>query len=125
MPYTGRNCAPELTPEEKDVKKALSAYSTADASGFDWVAVAELYRRYCDWRLRAYQKYDPDGYPLLTIRQFGRAVRRVFPKLNRLHRRSFQGVQLWGYAGLRGPDSIITPPAQGGRKLSAALVLTP
>jgi hypothetical protein len=110
MPYTGRYAGPELTPEEQDVRAALFAYSPQDASEFEWVPVSVLYRVYCDWWARKHWRYDPDQYARLSIMQFGRAVRRVYRRSLRRCKRSFHGRQQWGYANMRGPLSVTTPP---------------
>jgi hypothetical protein len=109
MPYTSRCAAPELTVEEKDVAAALRRYGSTNAIGFDWTPTAALWRTYLDWWAIYRWRYDPNAPPRLTRRQFGRAVRRIFPGAER-RKRSFQAKQQWGYACLIGPWSVVTPP---------------
>jgi hypothetical protein len=115
MPYTSQYNGPDLTQEEIDVRASLRRYSTAGASQFDWVPVAVLFRAYRNWCALHRWQNDPDAPQKLTVRQFGRAVRRVF-KTIRPRKRTYHGNQQWGYAGLIGDDSIVTPAPIGGRK---------
>lgn len=113
MPYTSREDGPALTPEERDVRTALAAYGTAGASCCDWCPTAALRQAYHDWHARTYWRGESDVPPRLTVRQFGRAVRRVFPGVQR--RKRAYGKRQWGYAGLTGPMSVVTPPSRRPR----------
>jgi hypothetical protein len=114
MPYTSRQAGPNLTPEEMDAATALRRYHAKGATQFDWTPTAVLYRAYRDWwaEHRWQSQFDPEAPARLTRRQFGRAVRRVFPSAHR-RRRTFHGRQQWGYAGILGPWSTPTQPARG------------
>src|ERR1700733_536061 len=90
MPYTSKYNGPDLTPEEIDVRASLRRYSTAGASEFDWVPVAILYRAYRNWCALHRWQLDFDAPQKLTVRQFGRAVRRGF-KTTRPGKRSYFG----------------------------------
>jgi len=108
MGYTSRYNGPDLTPEERDVAEALRRYSDrADkgANTSEWTPTALLYRAYRYWRAEHRWRFDPDAPVLLTVRQFGRAVRRLFPSATRC-RRSYNGRQQWGYCRLVGPESV-------------------
>lgn len=123
MPYTSRH-AGKLTDEERDVAAALVNYSTAAATGFDWTPTAALWQAYLDWLARHRWRFDPDAPARLTRRQFGHAVRRVLPGVQR-RKRSSAGRPQWGFARLTGPLSIVTPPRRGGvgRRASLATAL--
>ena len=103
-PYTSRDNSPVLLPEERDVQAALAEYITEGATEADWVASYMLYSIYLRWRGEHRWRYDPDHPERLTRRQFGRAIRRVFPDVKRCRRR-YHGKQAWGYCGLFGPES--------------------
>ena len=114
MPYTSRYNGPDLTPEERDLKTALRDYTTSGATARDWVPVAALMRTYRTYLAQKQAKqrrsFDPeDTIAPLTIRQLGRAMRRAFPDIGRCTYRHYNGRQIWGYAGLIGPESIDTP----------------
>jgi len=115
VPYTSRFGGPDLIPEEHDVATALAAYARAQATFRDWVPTSALWRAYCDWRACYRWRRDDEQAPALTVRQFGRAVRRVFPGVHRC-KRSFHGKQQWGYATLCGPESVVTRQPRGGKK---------
>src|SRR5688500_10611276 len=122
MSYTSREGG-QLTAEERDVAAALCGYTTTGATYVDWTPTAALWRAYCDWWARNRWRYDPNAPPRLRVRQFGRAVRRLFPGMQR-RKRSFHGRQQWGYAPLCGSESVLTPSAQGGKKYPSPAPLT-
>ncbi len=106
MRYTSRNRGPALAPEERDAKAALRAYVvTGDAT--EWTPTATLYGVYRRWHAEQDQRCrnDPERPDRLTPRQFGAALRRVFPLACRVRRRVAKRL-LWGYAGLSGPLTI-------------------
>jgi hypothetical protein len=104
VPYTSRNAGP-LTAEERDVQAALRSYAGSGA-GTDWVPTAVLYRAYRLWFAQQNRpSFDPLGPARLTPRQFGAALRRVFPLIRRVRRREAKRLR-WGYAGLSGPLSL-------------------
>jgi hypothetical protein len=108
MGYTSRCKAPTLTPEEQDVAAALRAYSddpAQSATHADWVPTTLLLRTYRHWLAVHRWRFDPDAPERLTPRQFGRAVRRVFPRVQRC-KRSVAARQQYGYKQLVGPESI-------------------
>ncbi len=79
MPYTSRETGPILTDEERDVAASLCDYSTEGTTGRDWTPIASLWRCYCDWWAVHRWRIDPDAPDKLTLRQFGHAMRRIFP----------------------------------------------
>jgi len=119
MAYTSRYDGPELTVEESTAAASVFDYGTVRATNYDWTPAVCLWRSYCDWWAANRWRYDPNSPPKLTRRQFGRAVRRLFPSVRR-RKRSFQGRPQWGYAGLIGPESVVTPPAR--RPITTAMV---
>jgi hypothetical protein len=124
MPYTSRYNGPNLTPEESEVKSALHQYTTDRATTLDWVPLAALRRTYLQWRAenRARLRAGPGELPqALTVRQFGRAMGRVFPGIV-CCARSYCGQQQRGYAGLLGPESVVTklPPHDKYHRPAAA-----
>jgi hypothetical protein len=103
MPYTSRCDDPALTPEEEDVTKALWEYNTAEARRADWVPVPILYRVYRSWYAHHHRGcFEQDKPECLTIRQFGRAVNRIFPDVKRCKRR-YAGREHYGFSHLAGP----------------------
>lgn len=107
MLYTSRYAGPDLTPEEQHVAASLRGYSddpAAGATAADWVPTWLLLHAYWRWRAKHRWRFDPDAPDRLTLRQFGRAVRRIFPHAQRCRRR-YCGRSAWGYAHLSGPDS--------------------
>lgn len=107
-----------LTDEEEDVEWALQQY-TADpevAHPDDFVPTKVLYRIYC----RAMREYsrDPDANEPLDISSFGATIPRVFSDLDNADpelgdnpnkvRRRYHGKLMWGYRGLKGPESVRT-----------------
>ena len=111
MSYTCR-AKGRLTSEERDVQAALARHgcTTAGATSRDWTPVAVLYRCYRTWHAgQNYARYDPD-HPLLTPRQFGHALRRVYAGIRRCKRAVARADRKWGYAGLAGDFSIVTHP---------------
>lgn len=118
MPYESRRCrkAETLTAEETEVEKALVHYETVLDNGdidlTEFVPTRVLYATYRHFRadrLARCSQYvvDPDLEPVpLTVRQFGAALRRVWPDMEAYHvRRRCHGVQVRGFVGVRGPDS--------------------
>lgn len=102
MAYTSRYAGPDLTAEEREVQAALRGYSSSGAARTDWVPTSALWQAYCAWRLQQHQRrFDPDRPPKLTINQFGRALRRVFPGIERHRRESNKRARTYGYLGLR------------------------
>jgi hypothetical protein len=119
MPYTGRFDGPRHTPEERDVAAALKAYSDdprKGATAADWVPTAALYQTYRRWFAHHCWRRSPDEPRLLTLRQFGRAVRRVFPLAWRCYRYRTSKSHVRGYAGLIGPESL-TSSGRGRRRI--------
>jgi hypothetical protein len=117
--YCSRQTGP-LTREEIDVQEALADCTTAGATEWDWTPLTDLYRVYVRWWLADRQQWAvgpafPERYPQLTRRQFGRAVWRVFPAV-RSRKRAWRGKRQWGFAGLRGRWSTVTPPARRKRE---------
>lgn len=108
MPYTSRHTG-AFTPEERDVQAALVDYSTAGTTSLDWSPATILYRRYLDWYARTYWA-EPDCPLPLRVRQFGRAIRRLFPAVKRCKRAAARRKRQWGYAFLVGPYSVVTRP---------------
>lgn len=106
--YSSRATGP-LTHEEIDVKSALSSYTTAGASRADRVRASVLWKIYCDWwaanRWRWKRPYDTvmGEYPRLSRKQFGAALRRVFPGLVR-ERFMFKRKRYYTYTHLRVAD---------------------
>ena len=106
MTYTSRNTGP-LLPQEQDVRAALKHFEACDLSREHWITVATLWRAYVTWW--AVQRWDwkrdptfPGQYPRLTPRQFGHAVRRVFPGARRERRRRLRlRDRVYGYRGVR------------------------
>ena len=105
MSYTSRYAGPVLLPEEEDVHAALSSYTSEGATRADWVSTDALWCAYRNWRALHRWRFDPDAPTPLTHRQFGRAIRRVFPNAERCFR-TYHGERRWGYCYLRGPESI-------------------
>jgi len=108
MSYTSRHTGPNLTPEERDVQAALRRYSddpNQGATDAEWTPTAMLYRAYVIWLAQHRWRFDPDAPDRLTPRQFGRAIRRVFPNVSRCHR-SYHGQAQWGYSHIIGPESL-------------------
>ena len=110
MPYNSRHCGP-LTSEERDVKAALArcGCTTEGATSRDWTPATIIYQRYRNWHAEHRWQYDPD-HLLLSRRQFGRALRRVFPAVQRRKRAVTRRKRQWGYAFLAGPYSNVTRP---------------
>jgi hypothetical protein len=109
-----------LTPEELDVQEALKVYKTVDhgADYFDWVSSDQLYETY-----RAYfnsRLHQPDDPELLKIREFGAALRRVFPEFEdddeRRVKVTINGKRRWGFTGINGPGSVRINPQRGRPK---------
>lgn len=109
MPYTSPIAGLNLTAEERDVAAALAGYTAAQATPHDSVPTAALWRAYRDWWDCHRWRHDPEALPRLTVRQFGRAVRRLFAGIRR-YRRSrlhsitqqierFNNMQLHRFAG--------------------------
>lgn len=111
MAYNSRATGP-LTQEERDVQAALARHgcTTDGATSRDWTPVAILWRLYRDWY--AQHRWDDTDAMLLTRRQFGRAVRRLFPGVRRCKRAVACRNRQWGYAFLAGGFSIKTRPAR-------------
>ena len=120
MPYTSRHAGPSLTVEEQDVQQALAGYTAAGTTQFDWTPTAALWLAYRNWWAANRWRYDPDAPPRLTVRQFGWAVRRIFPGIDRC-KRSYHGSRQWGFAYLAGPLSVITPPTRARKPDPATL----
>lgn len=118
MAYTSRHSGRTLTAEEADVAASLRSYATAGASEQDWTPTAALWRSYRDWWGLNRWRIDPDLPARLTVRQFGRAVRRIFAGACR-RKRSFHGKPQWGYSRLSGPESVSTPLPKGQKKKPA------
>ncbi len=104
MPYTSRFNGP-LTPEEQDVRAALRLCTTEGATPHDWTPTGNLWQTYCTWHAEHRSKFNPYHPEQLTRRQFGRAVRRVFPGVMRRKRGRVRQEQ-WGYAGMLSPFSV-------------------
>jgi len=102
----------KMAPEEVDVLAALKLYTDNTEDGradlFDFVSTKVLYERY----IKHYDQWVDtwDAPERLSIRQFGAALRRVFPELEsdetRRVRRRYAGRMAWGYIGMKGPESI-------------------
>lgn len=110
MRYTSRSCGP-LTPEERDVQLALTRHgcATDGATSRDWTPIAVLYQRYRTWYAEQNRwHYDPDVPALLTRRQFGHAIRRVYPGVRRCKRAVAARKKCWGYAFLAGDFATVT-----------------
>lgn len=105
MTYTSRHNGPDLTPEEQDARTALVDYTSEDATCADWVPTTVLYRIYRHWRGANRWRHDPEAPPPLTPRQFGRAIRRLFPAATRCRRR-YHGKEHYGYCHITGPECI-------------------
>lgn len=111
MSYTSRYDGPDLLPEERDVKAALARCCMPSSSDSDWTPITPLYLAYVRRHLERFQTREAlDDHPKLTRRQFGHALRRVYPGIRRCKRAASFRRKCWGYAGLSGPFSIITPP---------------
>ena len=117
MAYNSRVTGP-LKPEERDVQMVLARYSTDAAAHRDWVPFIALWRLYLGWWGQYEYREDRD-HPRLTRKQFGYAVRRVFPEARRSKRAVARRQRQWGYAFLIGPYSVVTP-APRRPKVSAA-----
>jgi hypothetical protein len=107
--YTSRESGPALTREERDVQIALAEEERwgVDPKAPYWITLTQLYRQYLHWWLRKRGQWRfgpayPERYPVLTRRQFGRAIRRVFAGVQS-RKRSCGGKVQWGYIGLRSP----------------------
>jgi hypothetical protein len=100
--YSSRSTG-QLTAEELDVKAALRSYIVSK-DRHDWVAVATLWALYVHWWASNRWQWQrdplfPGHYPKLRKRQFGYAVRRVFPGVDR-KRRVVSGQPKYGYRRL-------------------------
>jgi hypothetical protein len=118
MAYTSRYDGPDPTPEEREAKAALAHYTDDPAQGVStshWIPTALLYRSYLSWRASKYQRFNLDAPDKLTARQFGRALRRIFPRAIR-RKRSYHGQQQWGYSHLHGSNSVLSPDPRKRRK---------
>jgi hypothetical protein len=107
--YTSRQTGP-LTREERDVAEALVGHCTAvGGTERDWIPLADEYAAYVRWWLREHGHWRTgpaysERYPILTPRQFGAALRRVFPAIKPMKRILLRGQpRVWGYVGLRHP----------------------
>jgi len=109
-----------LTPEEVDVQQALKAYTVAEDLSFsaDWVSTTQLYETYRRWFEK--RPWFPDDPELLTVREFGAALRRVFPVFEEDDERRLQvtinGKRIWGFTGVSGPGSTTFNPQRGRPK---------
>jgi len=104
MRYTSRATGP-LTTEERDVRAALKSYA-GSGGRTDWVPASCIQRVYRTWHAQQNRpSFDPLGPARLTMKQFGRAVCRVYPGVRRVRRRVCKR-NTWGYAGLAGPLSL-------------------
>ncbi len=86
LTYTMRERGP-LVPQELDVARALDGYEACPHGPTAWVPTATLWDAYTRWWganrwTWNHDVTDPDRYPRLTPKQFGRAVRRLFPGVN-------------------------------------------
>lgn len=108
MSYTSRYEGVDLTPEEQDIRAALAAYTAHEATDADWVPTMQLARAYRRWLAVHRWRYDPEAHKPLTVRQLGRAIRRLYPHARRCFRR-YHAKRCWGYTKLRGPESIRSP----------------
>jgi hypothetical protein len=122
MPYHSRRAGP-LTGEERDAKAALVGCGcmTEGATCHDWTPAAVIYQRYRTWHAEHCWQYDPD-HPLLTRRQFGRAMRRVFPAVQRRKRAAGRRKRQWGYAFLACDFGIVTPPPRKRRMATLSTI---
>jgi hypothetical protein len=103
MRYTSRHDGP-LVPQEKDVALALRDYAPSRAKS-DWVPASTLWSRYVTWWAGHRWQWHrdptfPGHYPRLSKRQFGAAVRRVYPGVRRVRRRRVSEGRRYGYLGL-------------------------
>jgi hypothetical protein len=108
-----RDCRPGTppAPEAADVRTALAAY-TDDGGLEEWVPAAVLYRTYREWYARHRSLAPPVGDEapdLLTLREFGFVLRRVFSAIRRVKRWEARGRVAGGYAHLRGPGALRSP----------------
>ena len=98
---------PRLTREEACVLSALEEYADHPSDGVtaaDWVPTSTLFRLYLHYYGVNYWRSGYDHPKRLGIREFGRAVNKVFPNAERC-KRSYCSKQMYGYSHLRGPDS--------------------
>ena len=96
-----------FTREEGCVWSALREYTDCpeyEVTAADWVPTGKLFRIYLHYYGVNCWRSGYDHPKRLGIRQFGRAVNRVFPNAKRC-KRSHCGKQMYGYSHLRGPDS--------------------
>lgn len=106
--YSSRATGP-LTREEIDVRAALAGTYTIDgAARTDRIPAADLWNRYTDWWAanRWQWRNDPTfpgRYRKLSRKQFGAAVRRVFPCVRR-ERPMFRRRRYYAYVGLKVAD---------------------
>lgn len=105
-----RDCRPGTppAPEQADVRAALADYAD-DGGPETWVPAADLYRRYREWyaQHRALPPLVGEMSPdLLTLREFGFVLRRVFPRIRRVRRWTARRAVAGGYAYLRGPGAL-------------------
>ena len=110
-----------LTPEEIDVQTALKDYTVLETFSFptEWVASAKLYDTYLTWfNKRLSVNGDAE---LLKVREFGAALRRVFPQLEDDDERRCcltppNGKRQLGFLGMRGPGASTINPHRGRPK---------
>jgi len=102
-----------LLPEEYQVMRALRDYSF-NASSRDFTPTHVLYEAY----LELNQQYigGIDSPQRLNATQFGIIVRKVFEiEPERKTKRWYKGHRVYGYLGVKGPDSIILEHEGPGR----------
>ena len=110
MVYTCHETSERLTAIELDAARALAVYTAG--SDTNWTPADKLYAAYlahyqqCNgWMMFDERwKCDPCAWPPLTVRQFGYALRRLFPTAKR-YRRWTGGKRVYGYTGIKGPWS--------------------
>lgn len=102
------------TEEEEQVLTALRAYvfDADQTTPQDFTAASVLYDKY-----RAFAAGVIGSPPILSRQQFGVALRRVFHlDPERKTQRRINGRPVAGYAGVRGPGSVVTQLGPGNPK---------
>src|SRR5665213_148728 len=98
------------TKHEKDVRAALKDYEACPQTGENWIPAKVLWRKYTNWWTahRRHSKDDPTlpgRYPRLTPGQFGRALRRICPGIQRVRKERLRiGKRVYGYRGVRAAE---------------------
>jgi len=111
MVYTCHETGRVLSAIELDLARALAQYTRGVATHWTpgdrlYAVYVAHYRQRNTWMVFEERwRFDPCAWPPLTIRQFGFALRRVFPGVSR-YRRWIGNKRVYGYRGIGGPCSI-------------------